>query len=230
MADFTTRTGLTKPFGNEQRSRVPLNANFDIIDKFLGCILVNDGVTPPTGDLFDGALVREKTSGILWEARKNGGGTYDKVYVRYPFYFQGSMATNVAIAANVSPIEIGLTAVNSSYLKNASAANIVSGRFSAPVKGIYQYYMRMVWAANAAGDRYIQFMLNGSVVSGATEYQKVQSGASLGGAAQPAVQELVGTTILSVGDQMSVGAQQTSGGSLYVTDLHTKIVLVEPVQ
>src|SRR6476659_5725473 len=106
MANFTTRLGLTKPTGAEARSVTPLNTNADLIDKFLPCILVNDGVTPPTGDLYDGVLVKERNSGIIWEARKNGGGTYDKIYVSYPYqmyiFGQVSVANATHTVLNLS--------------------------------------------------------------------------------------------------------------------------------
>src|SRR6185503_6900096 len=57
-----------------------INANYDKIDQWAGTILVNDGVTPPNSALFDGAIVKEKTSGQVWVAQWNGTG-YDKKYI-----------------------------------------------------------------------------------------------------------------------------------------------------
>src|SRR6478609_4128038 len=113
--------GLTKPSGSEARSNVPINADFDLLDKFAPCILVNDGVTPPTGDLYDGALVKERTSGIIWEARKNGGGTFDKVYVRYPLQFRGATAA-ISYSSGTIYQACGFSSFTGG--KNASSGNI----------------------------------------------------------------------------------------------------------
>src|SRR6478735_5907800 len=124
MATFTTRMGLTKPLGTEPRSVVPINANSDLLDAFMPCILVNDGVTPPTAALYDGALVKEKTSGKVWEARKNGGGTFDIVWVVYPYMFQAF--GNGSHATGTTPLAYGWQNYNSSAdrAKNSSSAQI----------------------------------------------------------------------------------------------------------
>ena len=228
MATYTSRMGLIKPAGSEPRSITPIASDMDLLDKFMPCILVNDGVTPPTVDLYDGALVKERTSGIIWEARKNGGGTYDKVYVRYPLHFQGTGPT-ISIANSAGTIQTDLNAVNASYCKNTSAANIVGGRFVAPVKGIYSFTFRHHWAGNATGYRFMQFGLNGVFV-GSGEYVVVRDGNSIGGAAQTNTLDLVNTTILAAGDAIAPGAQQNSGGPLNVTAVWVKVALIEPVQ
>lgn len=230
MASFTTRLGLTKPAGTEDRAVGPLNDNSNLLDKFMPCILVNDGVTPPTGDLYDGALVKERNSGIVWEARKNGGGTYDKVYVRYPFHFQGNSSSAQSIANAAATVQADIAAVNASYCKNASVANISGGRFVAPVKGIYSFSFRFNWAQNATGDRFMHFGLNGSFITAGGEYPIVRAASSIGGAGQVNTMDLFNTTILAVGDSIAPGAQQTSGGALNLSNTYVKVCLLEPVQ
>ena len=80
MSTVTTRLGLIKPAGTEQVDVALLNANADQIDYTSGVILVNAGVVPPNSSLFDGAVVMEKTTGVMWVAVKNGSGGFDRYY------------------------------------------------------------------------------------------------------------------------------------------------------
>lgn len=225
MADFTTRTGLAKPFGTEQRSRVPLNANFDIIDKFLGCILVNDGVTPPTGDLFDGALVREKTSGILWEARKNGGGTFDKVYIRYPYHFEGDSNTKTVTDNSNGSLGFDTSLFVAGDNKNASVANINgSGEWVCPIRGIYLMNFNVGFAANASGIRGVRWSFNGTWILDNTS-QVIQSPVS----GVNTYMHWGRSKLFAQGDRVLVGAYQNSGLNIAVRGTAT-IDMLEPVQ
>lgn len=82
MSTLTSRLGLTKPVDAEPQDVATLDVNFDRLDQSIGVILVNDGVTPPNSQLFDGAIVKEKTSGLVWVAQKNAGtGNFDQVNI-----------------------------------------------------------------------------------------------------------------------------------------------------
>lgn len=103
MPSYTPRLGLIKPDGPEEVDVEQLNSNSDILDKWQGAILVNNGVIPPAGDLFDGAVVMEKTSGLVWVAVKNGGGTFDRKFIAAPDeYFGYSM--NSQTTTGLSPL------------------------------------------------------------------------------------------------------------------------------
>jgi len=212
MANFTTRLGLTKPTGAEARSVTPLNTNADLIDKFLPCILVNDGVTPPTGDLYDGVLVKERNSGIIWEARKNGGGTYDKIYVSYPYqmYIFGQVSV-----ANATHTVLNLSAANfnSSKSVNASTAQINgSSEFVIPIKGIWRVHMHYSFDVNATGLRAAGYKLNGTLKNG--DADEANSNAVNG--TNTKFVNIV-TDSFSANDTLIPDAYQTSGGNLLVT-------------
>lgn len=223
MATFTSRMGLTKPAGSEARSVTPLNSNSDLLDKFMPCILVNDGVTPPTGDLYDGALVKERTSGIIWEARKNGGGTYDKVYVRYPFHFVGYTADSNINNGTVFG-EWGVSTFEGG--KNSSSANIVSNKFVVPLKGIYNVLWRYRWAPNGSNARACRMIINssGSGLNDRTELS-VNAPAS---AAYCGMNMFLPATF-NAGDTISAENWQNSGGLLSVFT-YVVVQLVEPIQ
>jgi hypothetical protein len=224
MATFTTRLALTKPAGSEARSVTPLNTNADLIDKFAGCILVNDGVTPPTGDLFDGAIVKERTSGIIWEARKNGGGTFDKVYIRYPFDFaaeQGSPPINAGSVTTYTTWDSLNTYIDG---KNSSAANIAAKRFVVPVKGIYYFRFVQTWQANGAGIRAISLIRNGAGLTGEFETLSVPN---------PSFQHENSLQFMmkcDVGDTFTSAGWQNSGGALNLDNVRTRITMIEPMQ
>lgn len=224
MANFTTRLGLTKPTGAEARAVTPLNTNADLIDKFLPCILVNDGVTPPTGDLYDGALVKERNSGIIWEARKNGGGTYDKVYVRYPFSLQVGKGGQSIANATVTEVTFDTSTVN--FTKNSSAANINgSNRFVVPIKGIYLLHLHASWAANATGLRNLHHNFNGTANAG--DLEEVTQTATA--APSNTKQLTVLNKLMNANDTYTPSVYQTSGGALNVT-CFLQVHMIEPVQ
>jgi hypothetical protein len=78
MGTPTARTAVLKPDPTDIVNVVTqIDAAFDKFDLSLGYILVNDGVTPPNSVLYDGAVVKEKTSGYTWVAQWNGT-SYDK--------------------------------------------------------------------------------------------------------------------------------------------------------
>jgi hypothetical protein len=100
MSTNTARLALVKPAGLEPQDIAVLNADLDKIDKMMGCILVNAGVTPPDADLFDGAIVKEKTTGITWVAQWNGT-TYDKRYITTGPWVQHT-APNTVVSGSVN--------------------------------------------------------------------------------------------------------------------------------
>ena len=215
MASFTTRLGLTKPAGNEDRAVGPLNTNSDLLDKFFPYILVNDGVTPPTGDLYDGAAVKERTSGIIWEARKNGGGTYDKVYVRYPYSFAAyHNTTPVGRTTDVWPnfVDSGYNTIISALCKNSSASDLSSDKWKVPIKGIYQLLLRNGWAGSAGGVRGICLRINGTnIITGPNNTTKEVNSTS--GSSDTLV-DIAIPYLLNANDLVTAGAYQRSGGTI----------------
>lgn len=234
MASFTTRLGLTQPAGTEDRSVTPLNANAALIDKFMPCILVNDGVTPPTGDLYDGALVKERNSGIVWEARKNGGGTYDKIYVVYPYQILAYDNTVIAQGSSSYPTFTtrGYTSVTAAQAVNSSSADLVSNNWVAPVKGIYHFNMLATWAGNATGIRGMVPRVNAVNQTG---------GGGSGGdynmnkeitpwAATDNQLEINFTRLMGGNGTVACAIYQSSGGNLNTNIRALRVTLVNPVQ
>lgn len=229
MSTNTTRLGLTKPSGSASPEEAVdidvINTNMNLIDQWMGCILVNDGVTPATGDLFDGAIVKEKTSGIIWEARKNGGGTFDKVYVRYPYTFKGN-TVNQSVATGTTYTAIGYA--NYSSGKNSSASQISGGLFVVPVKGIWAVHLKASYTANVTGSRALTGRLNGSNLNSNVDYLEVIGLATALGSFDAHL-EWHTEMLMSVGDTFSAGIWQNSGGNLNCSH-SASYTLIEPIQ
>lgn len=222
MATYSNRMALIKPAGSEARSNVQLNTNADLLDKFMPCILVNDGVTPPTGDLYDGALVKERTSGIIWEARKNGGGTYDKVYVRYPYSLKAVTAYVTPSVPNaLSYNQWGVTTWVSG--KNSSVADLPSGKIQIPVKGIYSLRYQYRFDANATGVRGGVLNFNGTDDLPNTEVVITGTGSGAG------IVVMQQHHVYSAGDLIVGKALQNSGGALGLYTV-ANLALIEPIQ
>jgi hypothetical protein len=81
---YTPRLQLAKPDADEFQLVGVLDANYDLIDKYVGARQVAEGITPPQAELFDGALIHNKTSGTLWVAQANAAGGFDHLPVGSP--------------------------------------------------------------------------------------------------------------------------------------------------
>jgi hypothetical protein len=228
MASFTTRMGLIQPAGNEDRAVGPLNTNSGLLDKFMPCILVNDGVTPPTGDLYDGALVKERTSGIIWEARKNGGGTYDKVYVRYPMSFHGYWGTTAPVPGSVTTYTTyGVNTIDASLCKNSSAGNLSGAGgvfFKFPIRGSYSIRMHSKWAANSSGVRALAMNKNNTVNTGG--YEILKNASSVFGTTV----NLAFNQIFEKDDTITPAVWQNSGSGVSLDLSFIQISMIEPLQ
>jgi hypothetical protein len=157
---FTPNYGFVKPQPGtgEPQDIAKINTNFDLADKFAHVIWVNDGVTPATGDLIEGATVAEITSGKVWIAKKNVGGTFDKKWLRYPYVGVFSDTPNIASGGAYS--EWGHNTFGNG--KNASVAQITAGRFVTPVDGIWSFTSSVRWnGSGASGDRWLALAING---------------------------------------------------------------------
>lgn len=222
MATTTPRAALIKPDGPEDVDVDDLNLNADKTDKFLGCILVNDGVVPGTSDLLDGILVKERTSGKIWEARKNGGGTFDPVWVRYPYLYR-AFTNFTAVASSTTLGDFGAnTYING---KNSSAAEKNGANFwVCPIRGIYDIRVRARWAANATGQRAIVQKLNGVITSNESEFVVSAQGGGFFTSA-----DTFDRRVLAVGDVIGSQTWQNSGAPLG-TWIQYDIEMIDPVQ
>ena len=166
---FTTDYGFVKPQPGtgEPAAIEKINSNFDKVEKFGRVIWVNDGVTPATADLIEGATVGEINSGKMWVAKKNIGGTFDKKWVRFPW-------SAVATASN-QPIgnavweHHGFLAWGGASIGvagggpvNADASALSSTALVVPIKGIYSGFIAAEWFSNNAGVRGVRINFNNS--------------------------------------------------------------------
>lgn len=229
MPTYTTRLGLTKPSGSASPAEAVnvalLNANADRIDETQGVILVNDGVTPADGDLFDGAVVREKTSLKQWVARTNGSGGFTKDYSHYPYMLYASAATNNYAISDTTFRNWGWGTYygGTELAKNSSAGDINgSGFWVCPLKGIYFVKVRNVWATNTAGARGSQIMINGA--ADAANSAQTLNGMTSG----PTALDLTMWRSFSAGDIVSNQLWQSSGGALNL-DSSITVTMITPL-
>lgn len=206
---FTPRLGLIKPQPGtgEPQDIADINTSFDKIDAWAGAILVNDGVIPSTGDLFDGAFVKEKTSGKVWVAQRNIGGTFDRIWVQFPFLGIWTSNPNIPTGAYA---EWGLSSFNAGSV-NAVAGDVVSNRFVVPVTGIWTFTNHIRWGASGAGDRWQALAYNGTVAQIDFSTEVVHKPEAVSGVASSFVSYsrrfASGTTVVPC-------YRQTSGGTL----------------
>jgi len=116
---------------------------------YAGAIIVNPDVMPDESVLFDGALVAERTTGIIWRAQRNAAGVFEKRYIRYPWrasFFQGnqnypSAGVGIYGAWGYQTIEGGSI--------NATQEHLVQNRLVIPVAGVYEGSDWLKWTDTA---------------------------------------------------------------------------------
>lgn len=207
MSTVTTRLGMTKQAGGEQIDVDLLNADLDLIDTNIGVLLVNAGVTPPNSSLYDGAVVKEKTTGICWIAQKNGGGGFDKAYLKYPYLAKATASATIASAVRTT---LNLGFVAGGY--NAVSGDFVGNYWVAPVAGVYTITFIMRFQANASptvGTRGVGPLFNNAAL-GETQLTAVNT---TGG---DIFMYVTYDFIHAVGDTHGVQVIQTSGAAMNV--------------
>lgn len=227
---FTPRLGLVKPQPGtgEPQDVADLNSNADNIDKWAGAILVNDGVTPSTAELFDGAIVKEKTSGKVWVAQKNVGGTYDARYIRFPWQlnaFTTSVAVGTSAWGRYGLETYGGGSVAGGGSINSSAADIVGQFIILPAKAIYHIKFQVKWQLNASGIRSANINFNDTASAEDINTVNVSQANSVA----LATNQTTYTDMLPAGTKVSVNLNQNSGVTLNATIVAT-VSMIMPVQ
>jgi hypothetical protein len=160
MASYTAKLGLKKPAGPEYVNVLEdIANNMDRIDKWAGAIQVNDGVFPAAVDLFDGAIVQEKTSGWIWVAQSNGIGGYTRKMIYAPLA-AGLISTNQSVpnwvsglpfpSNNAADFNTNWTGKGGGLGASGLLLPDLTGYFTAPR---YRIDMYVNWPSNATGHR-----------------------------------------------------------------------------
>jgi hypothetical protein len=187
----------------------PMVPNFTRLDKVMPLLWVADGVTPTDLELYDGAIVGEMTSGKVWVAKKNVGGTFDKRWIRYPYLFSAS-STGPFGTVTAVPYAGGFLTYDTgpNLVVNSTISQLVSQHWVCPQTGIYNIKLGSSWAVSAVGIRALILELNGAS-TGRVELEDKQQGSASGNRCQ--VNALLKLTI---GDTIATLNTQTSGGAL----------------
>lgn len=167
MGGATTRVGLIKPAGGEPMSVDDLNTNSDTVDKRLGTIQVNPGVIPPSTDLYDGALVAEKTTGFVWRAESNGSGGFNRKWVSVPTSWGEVTRSGQSIVNQATGVPVlGNGSATSQGGWTTLGSGIGASGLRPAIKGLYLITWQAIWQAQpdsgATGHRLACVMLNGA--------------------------------------------------------------------
>lgn len=125
--------------------------NWPLLDDFAGVQLVGAGVMPPTSELWDGAIVAEKSTGIIWMAHLNANtGSYERKYLVYPWAAACSSGS-FNIATGVTYKDVPLTAHDSTREQNFNGPT--GNKIIVPVDGVYSVDGCISWASLGTGQR-----------------------------------------------------------------------------
>lgn len=118
---------------------------------FAGALWVTAGTMPDSSLLFDGRVVAERGTGIVWRAQRNVAGIFEKRFLNYPLW--------VSLAQQLDTPNQGPPHYAWGYQVFEGGINVgpeclVNNRFVVPVTGIYVGSDTIKWMDTANGTGY----------------------------------------------------------------------------
>lgn len=168
---YTSKLGLLAPSIDDELTA--LRQNWNRLDSvYSGGLVISPGVTPDESILFDGCIVAEKTTGIIWRAQRNASGVFEKRYIKYPWRMEAYQPTMTVGNGSAGVwIPWGYASVGNNSV-NASSADMVNNRIVIPVTGIYVGTDWLKWhTGSSSGARALTLSINDESV-GVTEADK----------------------------------------------------------
>lgn len=217
MPTFTPRLGLEIPLLDENLTDLPNNWNK--LDKgFSGVLWVTPGTTPDSSALFDGLLVAELGNGIVWKARRNQAGGFDKVYIKYPWVMSATTTSTWGLQST-SPTPYGIWDYDAAGSLNADAGLLSNGTLTLPFKGLYNWntYVRWENDGGGSGQRSVSMALNSINNNG--EYEVVRPVTGLNG--NQVCMNMRGSSLYNAGTTMQLRAWKDTAGTLNTRAHHT---------
>jgi len=235
MSDATSRLGLILPAGGEDIDVNDINNNSLKIDKSIGAFLVNPGVIPPDADLYDGAMVAEKTTGIVWMAQKSGSAFIRRPFI-YPWRAAGrgqNLQTGVPNDRTMRIAQINTT-LGTQINSTGALRQLQTDNFTIdlPVRGVYRVEAIMNWGvgAGAAGSSDYRaitlYRLSTTTFDGHPTQRQFFFGGW--GSTDRAVCWTEVTELYNAGESLRVGMWQQSGGGKDVGTVDLRATLLFP--
>lgn len=200
--------------------------NWNKLDKgFSGVLWVTPGTTPDSSVLFDGLLVAELGNGIVWKAKRNQAGGFDKVYIKYPWIMSATTTVPWNIQGNTGN-PYGFQDYDAAGSLNADAGLLSGGQLSLPFKGIYNWncYFRWENDGGPGGQRSVSMALNG--VNTLNEYEVIRPTTAYPG--NYVSMSIKGSNLYNAGTKMDLRVWKDTAGTLN-TKAHLTIALLRMV-
>lgn len=205
---LTSRLGLIKP---ARDTLTPLdierlNLNSDSIDKAVGAAVVAAGIVPPTTEMYDGKIIKEKITDRVWIAEKQTNGSYLKRWITWPYLYTGYSASQFCPYGVYFTAGFLTTATSTRYALNSSASDNVGSYWVCPLKGVWNINIHVYWVAGSQGAgetgfRYSSISINDSPLDEDTNSSQISRGADFGG---NLTTDSNAQLILNAGDRIAV--------------------------
>lgn len=215
----TSRMGLIKESPDELIDQ--WGYNWPILDAFSGVQLVDPGYSPPTSQLYDGAIVVEKNTDIIWMAKLNPDtGSFDKKWLVYPFvaYCYGSISFTTGIVFK----DLSTTSWDATRSKNFNGP--VGGKIVVPVNGVYSATGLASWDPYDAGARECLISFNG-----ADDYMRNEDFHDCNHDTSRTVTKVTEYVYLKAGDKINLRGWQTTGVTLGVVRNYLTVEMIAPL-
>jgi hypothetical protein len=144
---YTPKLSLLAPSIDDEISSC--RPNWERLDEaYAGALVVSTGTVPDESILFDGCLVAERNTGIVWRAQRNASGVFEKRYVKYPWRASFTQDQTYPSGGTAVWGAWGYQTVEGGSI-NAGNESLVNNRLVIPVTGIYQGADWMKWTDSA---------------------------------------------------------------------------------
>jgi len=167
---YTTKLGL--PVDSNGEGLISTQPNvWGRVDTTAGVMTTTKGVDIPNTDLFDGAIVAEKDTGISWKCKSDGSGGFIKQYLNYPWwvikYYSNGLANNGQNAdTGFDTFYAGVNATNTDVTVP------VQNGIKVPIKALYSCTLYGRWNGAVNGVRRTSLVIQpGSAIK--TDYEQV---------------------------------------------------------
>lgn len=222
---LTPNLGLIKPFRdtNTPLDVEELNANSDKLDLAARVLTVNPDYIPPSAELWDGRVVREKGTGKVWVAEKQTNGSFLRRWLQYPWQIRVQRPQDLAIP-NDDWKEWGWTDIVTGHSINLLSDSLTGSTPKVPITGWYMITMEAHWPGGTSGVRGIRPLFNHASSTFTTDAEALTAPVSGKGV----VTRSVFQAKIGAGSLLSAEYYQNSGATVNIVNSSVIITLIYP--
>lgn len=156
---YTPKLNLTKPEDNDGLDAC--RNNWDKLDTaYSGALWVPADFVPSNDALFDGAIIAEIGTGIVWRAERTLTGNFSKHYLKYPYLLSAQTLNYAFPVSDTANHPYGWIYQSNESVNVNPTTDLVGTYWIVPITGTYLGQITHFWAPQAGGLRVVSLGVN----------------------------------------------------------------------